>query len=458
MSPLQNLQNLLPMNLASLSFWYVYLPVCLLVYYAVPKTLRPAALLAASLGFCALSRPKWLLLICASVLVDYILTQAIAMSRNISVRKLFLWVCVAKNVGLIAYFGVLAQNMRQAEPFGLLVSAVSGIYGALETYREENPQGRDLIRYAAYVLFFPRLYAGPLVSPSEYCGELGRAEFDFSKIAVGFGRAVTGVVKYAFLGGSLFALYNSIRVIPQQDSSVLSAWGLVLSFALSLYFTLGGLADMARGIAGMFGLSLPQNFYYPYQSRSVTDFFERFNMTLSAFLKKAVYEPLSPDGDDPVADSLNLLLIGMLWGLWFGLRFNHIVWGAFIGALMVAEKYWYSKLLSRIPTLFCRGYALIAALLGFTVFASDTLSQAAEYLGGMFGAGGVPLYNNRILFAVSSGWGLLAISVVLATNLVSLILGAMRKRWPRASDFLFGAAGVALFAAFTVFVLGGGAA
>lgn len=457
MNILQSLHNLPPMNLASLSFWYVYLPVCLLVYYLLPKMLRPAVLLAASLGFYALSRPKWLLLICASVIADYILAQAIVMSRSPVLRKLFLWICVAKNIGLMVYFGVVSQDRQQLEPLGLFVAGVSGIYGALETYREENPQGKDLIRYAAYLLFFPRLYAGPLVSPAEFCCELGSAEFDLSKIAVGFGRAITGVIKYSFLGGGLFAIYSSIRTIPQNDISVLSSWCLVLSFALSLFFTLCGLADMARGIAGMFGLSLPQNFYYPYQSRSVTDFFDRFNMTLSAFLKKTVYEPLSPDGDDPVADSLNLLLIGMLWGIWFGLRFNHIVWGAFIGVFMIAEKYLYPMLLSHIPTLFCRGYALVAALLGLSVFAGDTLSQTAGYLGGMFGWGGTPLYNGRILFAVSSGWVLLAVAVVFATNIVSLILGVIRKRWPRASYVVFGTAVAALFAAFTVLSLGGAA-
>lgn len=458
MTPLEILHNLIPMNLASLSFVYVLLPVCLLVFYLAPVRFRPAVLLAASIGFYMLAEPKHIIL-CATVIVaDYVFTEAVVMLRGHFLRRVFMWLCVIMNLSLAGYYGVLAQLGKTAPPLGLVVICVSGIDAALEAYREDEPQSRNVIRFALYLMFFPRLYAGPLANPQDFYKSCGNIRPDTATVLTGFGRFAEGLLKYAAIGRSLFLLYESIRSIPAGEVSVLSAWALVLSFALALYYTLSGIADISRGIAGMFGIALPQNFYYPLQSRSVSDFFERFNMTVGAFLKRTVMTPLSPSPEKPdgVADSINILLVSMLWGLWFGIRINCFAWGIFTAVFLIMEKYIYPRALNAVPTLFCRGYAFFISLLGFTVFAGDTLEQSRSYFSHMFGLNGTDVFNGRILYILSMNWILLLISVMLATNIIGLLITATRKAFPRASIPVFAAIDVCALILFTSLTLGGG--
>lgn len=456
MTPLQSLHNLMPVTLASLAFIYVFMPAILFAYYIVPKKARPVVLLLVSFIFYAVSQPDYFVFILISVAADFLLTQSVAMTRRPLWRRVFLWICVVKNLFIIGYFGVMAQIRLLQPPLGVLIVCVLSIDAALEAYNEKGSGPWNLISFSLHALFFPRMYAGPVTRIDDFCKQLSDAEFNAGDIAVSFGRFIQGTFKFSVLGYELFSLHNSVRLIPEDASSVLSAWIFVLSFALSLYFSLSGLSDMARGIGGMLGLRLPQNFYYPYQSRSVSDFFERFNITAGGFLKRVVLEPLASNKQDPVADSLNILLLGMLWGIWFGMRVNYVVWGAFIAVFIIMEKYVYASVLKAMPTLFCRGYALCVALAGFTVFAGETLKQSGQYFISMFSFATKELYNDRILYVLSSNLLLLAVSCILATNLVSLFVDFMRKSRPRLSMLLFGAVDACILIVFTAITLGGG--
>lgn len=458
MTSLETLHNLIPLSLASLSFVYVLLPVCLLIFYLAPKRFRPVVLLAASAGFYMLASPGHMLLCVAVVIADYAFVSAAVMLRGHFLRRVFMWICVITNLGLIGYFGVLAQSNDTAQPLGLFVICISGIDAMLEAYREEEPQTRNFVRFALYVSFFPRLYAGPLSSPKEFYENCANLQADTATVLIGFGRLAAGLLKYAVIGRSLFLMSESVRAIPAEELSVLSSWVFVLSFAFALYFTFSGLADIARGIAGMFGIDLPQNFYYPYQSRSVSDFFERFNMTFGAFLKRSVLSPLSPSPEKPdsVADSINIMLVGMLWGLWFGISGNCFIWGAFIAVFIIMEKYVYPRALKAVPTLFCRGYALFVVLLSFTLFAGDSLIQSRDHFSYMFGLNGIDLFNGRILYILSMNWILLLISTILVTNIISLLVSGARKAFPRASLSVFAAVDICALVLFTSFTLGGG--
>lgn len=493
MTSLEALHNQTLINLASLSFVYVLLPVCLLVCYLAPKRARAAVLLACSAGFYFLAQPESLLLCVAAVVVNYLFVSAAVMlaapranvkpaplasdisrvselplaestGRNVSggsppLRRMLMLLCVAANIAALGYFSIAAQIAGTAPPLGLLVICVSGIDAVLEAYREKEPQMRSFIRFSLYLMFFPRLYAGPLANPKEFYASCGNAEYDTETVLIGFGRFAAGLLKYAAIGRSLFFLYGTIRGIPDAETSVLSAWLLIFAFAFALYFTFSGLADIARGIAGMLGVKLPQNFYYPYQSRSVTDFFERFNMTVTAFLKRTVLAPLSPapEKSDSVADCINILLVGMLWGLWFGIRVSCFLWGIFIAVFLILEKYLYPRVLAVTPTLFRRFYTFFAVLLSLAMFAGDSFAESLNHWARMFGAGGIALYNGRILYILSMNWVLLLIVAVFSTNLVSLLISAARKAFPKLSLASFAAMDVFALVLFTALTLGGGA-
>lgn len=454
MTFLQSLHNLLPMTITSLSFVYVYLPVALLLYHLAPRALKPAILLVVSLVFYALARPDSFWIAVASILFDYAMIWGVIAWKQAVLRRLFLWACIAKNIAMILYFGVAART--GTPPLGLMVMCVSGIDCALDAFREDDPQPHGFIRVALYISFFPRLYAGPLSRYGEFCEGFGGTGFDKRAAALGFGRFATGAFKYAVFGRELFWLYNDLRLIPAEDATVLSAWVLVLSFMLSLYFTLSGLSDMARGVAGLFGLSLPQNFYYPYQSRSVSDFFERFNMTVGSFLKRAMLGLPILRKNSPAAAALSLLFAGILWGMWFGVQTNYMVWGAFIALFMIMERYLYPGVLEACPTLFRRVYAFSVAIAGFTIFAGETLGQSLEYFRLMFGYSGIQLINDRIRYSLSSNLAPLLLACFFATNLTSLIAGFLRRSFPRVSGIVFGVVDVGILALFTAITLGGG--
>jgi alginate O-acetyltransferase complex protein AlgI len=414
-------------------------------------------MLAASLGFYALAAPGGFVLILASALCDYFLTSGVCVTRRRLWRGLALFFCVFKNLFLIAYFGLMTQRFSLAPPLGLLITAALGIDGCLAAYREENPAPRGFVPFMLYILFFPRLYTGPMCTFEQFSSELYGSSFDLEKISLGFERFTHGVFKYVVLGRGLYLLYESVAGIPAGQRTTLSAWVLVFSFAFGVYFTLSGIADSSRGVCLMLGLNLPRSFYYPFQSHSVTDFFERFNMASGAFIKRAIPLPLS-GRDTPAANMLAILLAGALWGLWLGLRVNALLWGLAVAAVMILEKYLYPKLLSWLPTLFRRLYALFASLCGFSVLACMSPAQSLVLLRMMFAfSGGLSsLHNDRILYALSSNWILLVCAVVFATSVSSLLRGLFRAAKPRLARGAFALADCAVLLVTTVFILGGG--
>jgi alginate O-acetyltransferase complex protein AlgI len=457
MTPLQFFHEAMRPVLASLAFIYVLLPAALLVWYLSPKKARPAVMLAASLGFYAFVSPGGLLLILASSLCDYFLTSAVCVTRRRLWRALALGSCVFKNLFLIAYFGFMTQRFSLVPPLGLLVTGVLGIDACLAAYREENPSPRRFITFMFYILFFPRLYTGPVCTYEHFKAELERSSLNPETISLGFERFTHGVFKYVVLSYGLYLLYESIAGIPAAQQTALSAWLLVFSFGFGVYFTLSGIADSSRGVCLMLGLTLPKSFYYPFQSHSVTDFFERFNMAAGAFIKRVIPRPLALR-DTPSADILRILIAAALWGLWLGLRVNALLWGALVAAVMILEKYLYPKLIAWLPTLFRRFYALIMSLCGLAVFACMSPGQSLELLERMFTFSDElsALYNDRILYALLSNWILIVCCLPPATSLSSWLRGLFRAARPKLARVVFALADIAILAVTTVFLLGSG--
>lgn len=443
---LQQLHSMPPMSLTSLSFVYVFLPLSLFVYYILPCKTRPAALLAVTLLFYVQAQPRGLVLLATSVLMDYGAMRVLGHWEADSVRRSCVWFSVVKNLIMIVYAGAIVQMRGVGLSLGLLVYTLSAMSCVLAAYRGEIACERSLVRFALGCSFFPMLYAGPLVPYGSFAPQLERLELNPRRVLVGLGRFVQGALKQAVFGGSLYALYLSIGKLG--DVTVLSAWCLVLVLALAVYFTLSGFADMAQGLGGMFGLELPKNFYYPYQSRSVQDFFQRFNITVGRLIQSAL--SLSLDGKSGVAADVSATLcMGALMGLWFGLRVNYLAWGVSLAAVVLLEKYVYRGLMEKVPTLFCRGFTFCVMLCSFTIFAGNSLGQGVRLLGAMFGHGVARLTDDSILYLLSSNWLLLVIACFLATSGVNIVVTQLRKSVPVVSYVVLAAVDTAVLLVFT---------
>lgn len=438
------------MLLTSLSFIYVLLPLALAAYYLAPGRVRPLILLAFSLLLYTGEGPRPLLLMAACVLMDYL--AAGLMSRpgiSEGTRRACLLFSVTKNALMIAYIRALAQLGSVGEALGILVYTLSGIDFVLSVYHDEVPDVKNPVPLLLYCCFYPRLYAGPLLSYPDFAEQLRGVRLRPAALARGLGRFVQGALKYAVLGAYIAEVYDKLRFFQNGDISVLSSWCMVFTLALSLYYRLSGLCDMAQGLGLAFGLRLPNNFYYPYQSLSVEDFLQRFNMTVHRFLSRTVYAGLQEDRNGPLSDCLNLLVVGMLTGVWFGLRINYVVWGGYLALFVILERYLFRQALQGMPTFFSRLYALCAVLSSFTIFAGESLGQSAGYLFAMFGGGGLPVYNDKLLYLLSSNWLALLLGVFFAFSLAGKAFQLLRGAAPRLAAGLQGACDLGLLALLT---------
>lgn len=422
------------MGLESLTFLFLFLPASMLVYYLCPNRAKNAALAGISLAFWALADFWAMVLLVASVLIDYGLAVWIVRAGgNLRQRRLPMLLSVVKNLGLMALFGALAQLGYLTAPLGLTVCSMTSLGYLIDIYRGDAPLERDLSRFLVFSAFFGKLWAGPVISYGYLQPYLEHKELSLSGIGRGMTLFVLGLAKKVILSGGSWELCTQVQQLPAEETSVLSVWLLVISFTFGVYFSISGFCDMARGLAKIFAMDLPENFHYPFQSRTVTDFFHRFNITVNRFFEEYVFLYLGGAQNGVAATILNTLVTAMLMGLWFGIRLNYLAWGVYIACFMLLERYWLEKYLSRIPPIFDRVYTFAVVILSFAIFAAPTLGQGFGYLKVMFGLCDLPLTTARVLYLIRTNYLLLLLCFFSCTSLVSLVDRWLEQRFPSAS-------------------------
>jgi alginate O-acetyltransferase complex protein AlgI len=442
-------------TMTTLAFLYVILPLAMAVFLLCPPVWRRGALLAVSLCFFLLVQPSTFPLLLLCLATDWLI---LAFLHRYHHSQRFRRGCVAlsvvKNLLVILVLETLLQMNRLVEaPWGLRVYTLSSLSCVLEAYQGEVPREYNPISYLLYCCFFPRLEAGPLLPYRDFAPQLESLNPTLTGIGSGFGLFLQGAVKTGVLGQALQVTYEALRAFPAEDMTVAGTWCTVLILGLSVYYRLSGLGDMARGLGQMMGISLPKNFYYPYQSQGVTDFFQRFNITISGFIRRNVYQPLQGESSNVLADCLNLILWGVLMGLWFGLQVNYLLWGAFLSLFLILEKHVFPDMMKKIPPLFLRLYTLCVVLSSFAIFGGASPGASAATIHNMFRFQELNLYNDRLVYLLTSNWLLLAVSLLFATSAVSLLLSFLRKALPRFTALLTAAANAVLLVVFTVFTI-----
>ena len=418
--------------MTSLTFIYLALPFAMAVYLLCPPRWRPQALLALSVAYCFLAYPPLVLYMIGIVLTD--LAALAVMGRyddNSSVRKLCLAFSLTKNLGCILLFGgILHVGLPVPEMiFGLYVVTLSAMGCVLEVYRRQAPNAGGPVGFALYCLYFPRLAAGPLTSYRELAPYLEAPDTSLSEIAKGLGLFIQGAVKLTVLGQTLYVFYDTLRVIPQGDASVLGVWITVFVLILSIYYRFSGCVDMARGIGRMMGISLPESFRYPFRRTSVTDFFRRFNSSLTRYLRDAL-GPHFTSSADFAASALGLLIISAGAGLWFGFSAGRLAWGIYLGLFLIMERYLYPGLLEKAPPALRRVYALLVVFLSFTLFDAQSLSAGAQTAGRMLGFGDLPFYSDRLGYLLQSNRLLLIAGALFAMGVHVRLFSFLRRHTP----------------------------
>ena len=423
------------MQLASLSFLYLFLPASLAVYYLFPRRLRYGVLLAVSLAFFLLNDPVSLLFLSVSVTADYALGLLMErFEQQNRRRRAIMLVMVGKN--LLLFFGIscYCQLHGMATPLGLSVCTLLGTGYAVDIYNGEALYEHNWGKFLLAHTLFMKLPAGPLVRYRTLREQFLPKKADFARMSEPIALFIQGVAKQAILGSPIRQLYDTLSSFSRADHSVFSLWLMPLCAAMSLYFTLSGYCDMARGLGGMFGISLPRNFYYPYQSRSITDFVGRFNISVTDYLKTYIYHPLGEDSGGFASSALNIGVVTLLWGIWFGFRINYLLWGAFFVLLILLERSVWGKILIKLPVFFLRIYTFALVLLSFVIFNGRSVGQSLFFFQGMLGLGGLPMATSPILYLLSQYAPYLVLAVLFSTSLPHSLKGALRKKSPAAAS------------------------
>ena len=390
------------MVFSSTIFLCVYLPLVLLGYYICPKKGRNLFLLIASLVFYAWGEPKYVFLMIFSILVNYIFGRLMDKHRENKKRlKLMLVLSVVIDIGLLsvfkytdfiitnvnAIFGANFDLLNIALPIGISFYTFQAMSYTIDVYRNDVRVQKNLIDFGMYITMFPQLIAGPIVRYADVQDQLAERSVTTADFSEGIMRFVVGLGKKVLLANQMGAVWSEIYALG-GDVSALMAWTGAIAYTFQIYFDFSGYSDMAIGLGRMFGFKFPENFRYPYQSVSITDFWRRWHITLSTWFKEYLYIPLGGNRRGLTRQALNLLIVWSLTGFWHGAGWNFVLWGLYYFVILFIEKLFLLKALDKLPKFFRHVYALLLIIIGWVIFASDDVSVLLPYLGSMFGANG----------------------------------------------------------------------
>lgn len=390
------------MVFSSTIFLCVYLPLVLLGYYICPKKGRNLFLLIASLVFYAWGEPKYVFLMIFSILVNYIFGRLMDKHRENKKRlKLMLVLSVVIDLGLLsvfkytdfiitnvnAIFGSSFDLLKIALPIGISFYTFQAMSYTIDVYRNDVRVQKNLIDFGMYITMFPQLIAGPIVRYADVQDQLAERSVTTADFSEGVMRFVVGLGKKVLLANQMGAVWSDIYALG-GDVSALMAWTGAIAYTFQIYFDFSGYSDMAIGLGRMFGFKFPENFRYPYQSVSITDFWRRWHITLSTWFKEYLYIPLGGNRRGLARQALNLLIVWSLTGFWHGAGWNFVMWGLYYFVILFIEKLFLLKALDKLPKFFRHVYALVLIIIGWVIFASDDVSVLLPYLGSMFGANG----------------------------------------------------------------------
>lgn len=390
------------MVFSSTIFLCVYLPLVLLGYYICPKKGRNLFLLIVSLVFYAWGEPKYVFLMIFSILVNYVFGRLMDKHRENKKRlKLMLVLSVVIDIGLLsvfkytdfiitnvnAIFGANFDLLNIALPIGISFYTFQAMSYTIDVYRDDVRVQKNLIDFGMYITMFPQLIAGPIVRYADVQDQLAERSVTTADFSEGVMRFVVGLGKKVLLANQMGAVWSDIYALG-GDVSALMAWTGAIAYTFQIYFDFSGYSDMAIGLGRMFGFKFPENFRYPYQSVSITDFWRRWHITLSTWFKEYLYIPLGGNRRGLARQALNLLIVWSLTGFWHGAGWNFVMWGLYYFVILFIEKLFLLKALDKLPKFFRHVYALLLIIIGWVIFASDDVSVLLPYLGSMFGANG----------------------------------------------------------------------
>ena len=418
------------MVFSSIPFLFYFLPITLALYFLVPKFLKNLVLLIASLGFYAWGEPRFVVFMAIAIVQGYVLGLLIEKYREKKpLKNLFTALSCLISIGLLAYCkyadffienfnaltGLSVKLLGVALPIGISFYTFQILSYTVDVARGSVNAQKNPISLGAYVAMFPQLIAGPIVRYSDIEKQLSDRRCTLEGFSRGTVRFVIGLAKKILIANQLGELINVFK--DSSDKSVLFVWLYAVAYAVHIYFDFSGYSDMAIGLGRMLGFDFPENFNYPFISKSATEFWRRWHMTLGSWFRDYVYIPMGGNRVSKPRWYFNILVVWMLTGFWHGADWVFIFWGLFFAVLLVCEKTWYLKKLEKMKVL-PHIYKILFVLISFVIFDSSGLLNGFKTVGAMFGLGGLPLISTEAVYQLKSYAVILVLGLLGSTPIV----------------------------------------
>lgn len=432
------------MLFSSLTFLYAYLPIVLLLYYVCPKRYRNGCLFLVSLVFYGWGEPLYISIMLLSTLVDYVNGRMVHRYRDQRhIAKRFVICSVVFNIGMLAffkYYEFIAINLQAlfhmeilpifsiALPIGISFYSFQTMSYPIDVYRKDAPVQNNIIAFGTYVTMFPQLIAGPIVRYQDIAQQVNKRSYHIEQCYEGILRFVIGLAKKVLIANQIGLLWETISQVPIGEVTTLMSWLGVVAFALQLYFDFSAYSDMAIGLGKLLGFELPENFNYPYLSKSMSEFWRRWHMTLGTWFKQYVYIPLGGSKGSAGKTIRNLLIVWFLTGFWHGASWNFMLWGMYCGCLIIIEKYVLLRYLEKRRAWISHVYFLIVIFFGWLLFAFEDVAQGAAFAKIAIGLHEGTFLNERTLYLLCTNLPLLCMAMLAATPLIKRIALSYREK------------------------------
>lgn len=450
------------MVFSSLTFLYIYLPIVMILYFISPMKVKNIIILVSGLFFYAWGEPVCVLIMLFSTAIDY--TAGLVMHKyddDQRIRTACLIVSVVMNVGLLAVFkysdfiiatinsipgvdivnpvlhlnrainDIIDLNLNETRvelPIGISFFTFQSMSYTIDLYRRNIKVQKSFLSFASYVSLFPQIVAGPIVRYEDIQKEIDDRKIGVGMVSDGISIFVKGLAKKVLLANNIGLVWSGIKAMDYSTMSAATAWLGILAFTFQIYFDFSGYSDMAVGLGKMLGFNFPKNFDYPYMSRSISEFWRRWHITLGSWFKSYVYISLGGNRNGTAKTIRNLLIVWMLTGLWHGASWNFIIWGLYFGVLIILERVGWGKVLEKLPAPISGLYTFVLVVFGWVLFDTDNLSACMSYFGAMFGTAGVGI-DQTAKYVFTSNIFIYIICILASTNIVTTILGKIKNKY-----------------------------
>ena len=439
------------MVFSSLIFLFMFLPMTLIIYYICPRKFKNLVILIMSLIFYAWGEPIYIFLMIGSILIDYIGGLMIEANEEDKEKRRAIFITViVLNLSFLFFFkyygflidninGVLGTNLQIRNlplPLGISFYTFQLISYVADVYMGKVVAQKNIINFGAYITMFPQLVAGPIVQYNDVENQLNNRRESMEKFGKGVERFILGIGKKVLIANNIGMIWTSIKGIPLEELSILSAWIGIIAFTLQIYFDFSGYSDMAIGLGKMFGFDFLENFKYPYMSMSVSEFWRRWHISLGSWFRDYIYIPLGGNRRGIAIQFRNLFIVWFATGLWHGASWNFVIWGLYFGVFIFLEKVFLGKVLKKVPGFIAHTYTLLLVIISWVFFDMVKVNEALHYIKVMFGIGENIFIDNIAKYTLKTNLMILVIAILCSTPLIRNLIANLKKKYKLKGEFI----------------------